>query len=98
MRRSLVLLITVVSLLNSLPSIAQQLLYRQNSGTQEPLFTISMMDDVNGIAAGNRQAIALTTNGGERWQANQLFGQETYYCSYYNDTSSGAIGGSNGSL
>jgi photosystem II stability/assembly factor-like uncharacterized protein len=73
-----------------------QQLFRQNSGTAETLFTISMMDDSSGIAAGSHQAFALTANGGALWHAAQLFGPENYYCSYFNDTSSGAIGGSNG--
>src|ERR1051325_8603907 len=75
-----------------------QQFFRQNSGTSETLFTISMMDDTRGIAAGGHQVVAITTNSGAGWASSQIFGQENYYCSYYNDTSSGAIGGSHGLL
>src|SRR4051812_47953775 len=87
-----------IAVISASLSAHSQQLFRQNSGTSETLYTISMMDSVNGIAAGSRQTLAVTANGGARWNASQIFGQENYYCSYYNDTSSGAIAGSHGFL
>lgn len=91
---------TIVFLVIALASLSarSQFLFRANSGTTETLFTISMMDDNNGIVAGAHQALAVTHSAGERWTATSLFGPANFYASYFNDSTSGAIVGDGGAM
>lgn len=91
-------LFSLIFLILSVSSFAQNQWYIQSSGVNNFLFDVHFVDEDNGWIAGNTGLILNTTDGGATWNEQTTPPNNTYYSMFFTDTQNGWAGGFAGKL